>query len=253
MVLSLVLLPLVSVEGSGWMHGARSGTAVSVLSCLSLWFKEGEIAFYPSEFFRKIKWTNAKITGNSCYHSISSLCLGSVLQQRARVLQSLSNLDFPLWKFKYKTQGGIRWQCATSLPLHRVKFPSWHPTHCAPAVGDGSNAASRSPCPNKTFNWFCLQFSSFLLPCGNTDYFVKQDNLRLHWQLPTSLLKPIALFMTNLSAHSIQQKPHQCERKQESLTAFNNIFLFQPSIFRVLMLELLDFCLVLLFGEQDCF
>lgn len=105
----------------------------------------------------------------------------------------------------------------------------------------------------RLLNGFCLQFSSFLLPCGSTAYFVRQDNLRLHWQLPTSLLKPIALFLTNFSAHSIQQNPHQWVRKQEPLTAFNNIFLFQPSIFRVLMLELLDFWLVLLFGEQDCF
>lgn len=115
-----------------------------------------------------------------------------------------------------------------------------------------SNAASRSH-PNKNFNCFCLQFSSFLLPCGGIAYFVKQDNLRLHWQLPTSLLKPIALFLTNFSAHSIQQNPHQWMRKQESLTAFNNIFLFQPSTFRVLLLQLLDFCLVLHFGEQDYF
>lgn len=213
MVLSLVFLPLVSVEGgaAGWWANAQchSGTAASVLSCHSLWFKEGEIAFYPSECFRKIKWTNAKITGNSCYHNISSLCLGSVLQQRARVLQSLSNLDFPPWKFIYETQGGFSWQCATSLPLHGVKSLSWHPTHRAPEVGDGSNAASRSLCPNKTFNWLCLQFSSFLLPCGNIAYFVKQDNLRLHWQLSTSLLKSTVLFTINFSAHTIQQNPHQ--------------------------------------------
>lgn len=155
--------------GDGWMHSSRSGTAVSVLLVLSLWFKEGEISFYP---FRKMKWTNAKITGNSCYHNISSLCLGSVLQQRVRVLQSLSNLDFSPWKFKYKAQGGISWQSATSLPLYGVKSSSWHLTRCAPAAGNGSNAASFAPCPNKIFNWFCLQFSSFLLPCGNIAYFV---------------------------------------------------------------------------------
>lgn len=139
-----------------------------------------------------------------------------------------------------------------SHPCHCMEWnpPSWHPSYCAPAVGDGNNAASRSLCPNKTYNWFWLHFSSFLLPCGSIAYFVKQDNLKCHWQLPTSLLKPIALFLTNFSAHSIQQNPHQWMRKQEPLTAFNNIFLFQPSIFRVLMLELLDFCLVLLFGGR---
>lgn len=118
MVLSLVFPPLVSVK---W--ALIGGTAASVLSCLSLWFKEGEIAFYPSECFRKIKWTNAKITGNSCYHNISSLCLGSVMQQCARLLQSFSNSDFSPWKFKYETQGGISWQCVTSLPLYGVKSP----------------------------------------------------------------------------------------------------------------------------------
>lgn len=63
----------------------------------------------------------------------------------------------------------------------------------------------------------------------------------------------MALFLTNLSAHSIQQNTHQQVRKQESLTAFKYIFLFQPAILRVLMLELLDFCLVLLVGELDYF
>lgn len=140
-------------------------------------------------------------------------------------------------------------------PCHWMEWnPTfWNPTHCAPAVGDGSNASSRSLTQARLFNWFCLQFSSFLLPCGGIAYFVKQDNLRLHWQLPNSLLKPTDLFLTNFSAYSIQQNPHQWMRKQESLTAFNNIFLFQPSIFWVLLLQLLDFCLVLLFGEQDYF
>lgn len=140
-------------------------------------------------------------------------------------------------------------------PCHWMEWnpTSWNPTHCAPAVGDGSNASSRSLTQARLFNWFCLQFSSFLLPCGGIAYFVKQDNLRLHWQLPNSLLKPTDLFLTNFSAYSIQQNPHQWMRKQESLTAFNNIFLFQPSIFWVLLLQLLDFCLVLLFGEQDYF
>lgn len=102
---------------------------------LYLWFEEGEITFFSSECFRKINWTNAKITGNSSHHNISSLCLGSVLQQHARLLQSLSNLDFPPWKFRYETQGGISWQCVTSLPLYGVKSPSLASNSLCPSSG----------------------------------------------------------------------------------------------------------------------
>lgn len=203
MVLRLVFLPLVSVDVS--TAGRCINTQCperSLCSPASLCaLKKVKLLFFPSECFRKIKWTNAKITGNSCYHNISSLCPGSVLQQRARLLQSLSNLDFPPWKFKYETQGGISCQCATSLPLHGVKSPSLASNSLCPSSRSWEQCSQQiSLCPNKLFNCFCLQFSSSLLPCGNIAHFVKQDDLRLHWQLLTSLVKPIALFLTNFSA-----------------------------------------------------
>lgn len=56
---------------------------------------------------------------------------------------------------------------------------------------------------------FCLQFPSFWPPCGNITHFVKQDNLGLNRQLPTCLMKAMALFVTNVSTYSIQ--PLMCE------------------------------------------
>lgn len=71
------------------MHGLNSsGIVVSVLSYLYLrvWKSWFFLFFFPTECFRKIKWTNAKTASNHCHQNISLAWLGPILQWCAMLL-----------------------------------------------------------------------------------------------------------------------------------------------------------------------